>query len=224
MMVSFDFLTKPICLSNHKINVLYIENQQLFRNTVSCFYTGSFDENNIVFSENYTPVKFKNNICFISDIFSIDFSASFLKKVYEDLSDYANTYLQESTVSIKADIINYLEKLSQNYDYDFDFNDNLEISDLLKMQGFKPNMNSNNLMSRLLDYIIMTRRYSPVKCFVILNLHSYFSPTELELFYRELTYQSIEILVIENKKVFDSIQNEITYIVDEDMCEIIENQ
>ena len=68
----------------------------------------------------------------------------------------------------------------------------------------------------------MMRRYSSIKCFVILNLHTYFSLAELELFYKELAYQSIEILVIENKKVFNSLQNEITYIVDEDMCEIIE--
>lgn len=221
-MVSFDFLTKPICLSKDKINVLYIENQQMFRNTIRNFYDGVVDENNIIFSENYSPVKFKNNVCFIPDIFSVDFSSSFLKRVYEDLSDYANTYLQESTFSIKANIIDFLEKLSRNYDLDFDFKDEVDITDLLKIQSFKPNLNNDNLLSRLLDYIIMMRRYSSIKCFVILNLHTYFSLTELELFYKELAYQSIEILVIENKKVFSSLQNEITYIVDEDMCEIIE--
>ena len=222
-MVSFDFLTKPICLSKDKINVLYIENQQMFRNTIRNFYDGVVDENNIIFSEDYSPVKYKNNVCFISDIFSVDFSSSFLKRVYEDLSGYANTYLQESTVSIKANIIDFLEKLSQNYDLDFDFKDDVDITDLLKIQSFKPILNNGNLLSRLLDYIIMMRRYSSITCFVILNLHTYFSLTELELFYKELAYQSIEILVIENKKVFDSLQNEITYIVDEDMCEIIEN-
>ena len=222
-MVSFDFLTKPICLSKDKINVLYIENQQVFRNTIRKFYDGVVDENNIIFSENYNPVRFKNNVCFIPDIFCVDYSSSFLKRVYEDLSDYANTYLQESTVSIKANIIDFLEKLSQNYDLDFDFKDEVDITDLLKIQSFKPNLNNDNLLSRLLDYIIMMRRYSSITCFVILNLHTYFSLTELELFYKELAYQSIEILVIENKKVFNSLQNEITYIVDEDMCEIIEN-
>lgn len=69
----------------------------------------------------------------------------------------------------------------------------------------------------------MIRRYSQIKCFVILNLHSYFSLEELDLLYRELTYQNIEILVIENIKIFDSIKNETIYIIDEDMCEIIEN-
>lgn len=222
-MVSFDFLSNPICLSNDKISVLYIENQRLFRNTVRSFYDASFDENNIVFSENYNPVKFKNNVCFISDIFSIDFSSSFLKKVYEDLADYSNTYLRESTISINAGIMDFLERLSQNYDFDFEFKDNVDVIDLLKMQSFKPNLNNDNLLSRLVDYIVMTRKYSSVNCFVILNLHSYFSLTELELLYRELSYQNIEILLIENRKTFDSIQNEKAYIVDDDMCEIIDN-
>ena len=222
-MVSFEFLTKPIYLSQDKINVLYIEEPQLFRNTVRCFYDCVFDESNIVFSENYNPVKFKNNVCFIPDIFNIDFSTSFLKKVYEDLSNYTNTYLQEDAVGVKADIINLLDKLSQNFDFDFDFKDDVEITDLLKIQNFKPNMSGNDLLSRLLDYIIMTRRYSSIKCFVILNLHQYFSFAELETLYQELSYQNVEILIIENKKVFDSIQNEKIYIVDEDICEIVEN-
>lgn len=222
-MVSLDFLSNPICLSNDKISVLYIENQRLFRNTVRSFYEDTFDENNIVFSENYNPVKFKNNVCFISDIFSIDFSSSFLKKVYDDLADYSNTYLQESTISINAGIMDFLERLSENYDFDFEFKDNVDVIDLLKMQNFKPNLNNDNLLSRLVDYIVMTRKYSSVNCFVILNLHSYFSLTELELLYRELLYQNIEILLIENRKTFDSIQNEKAYIVDDDMCEIIDN-
>lgn len=222
-MVSFDFLSNPICLSNNKISVLYIENQRLFRNTVRSFYDSSFDENNIVFSENHNPVKFKNNICFIPDIFSIEFSSSFLKKIYEDLAEYANTYLQESTANIKSEIIYFLEKLSQSYDLDFDFKDDVNITDLLKMQCFKPNLNNDNLLSRLLDFIVMTRKYSSVKCFVFLNLHSYFDLTELKLLYKELLYQNIEILLIENRKTFDSIENEKIYIIDDDMCEIVDN-
>ena len=106
---------------------------------------------------------------------------------------------------------------------DFDFKYDVNITDLLKMQCFKPNLNNDNLLSRLLDFIVMTRKYSSVKCFVFLNLHSYFDLTELKLLYKELLYQNIEILLIENRKTFDSIENEKIYIIDDDMCEIIDN-
>ena len=32
-----------------------------------------------------------------------------------------------------------------------------------------------------------------------------------------------EILLIENRKTFDSIENEKIYIIDDDMCEIVDN-
>lgn len=220
-MVSFDFMSNPIDLSENKISVLYVENHQLYRNTVKNFYDGCFDEKNIVFSENYSPIKFKNNICFISDIFSIDFSSAFMKKIYEDLSEYANTFLTEDTLKIKTNVLCYLEMLSQNYDFDFEFKDELDIIDLLKLQSFKPVV-SGDLLNKLLDFMIVIKKYSTVKCFVLLNIHNCFSADELELLYKELIYQNINVLLIENKKCFLSSQYEKIYIVDEDLCEIID--
>jgi CRISPR type II-A-associated protein Csn2 len=52
---------------------------------------------------------------------------------------------------------------------------------------------------------------------------NYFDLSELELLYKELSYQNINLLVIENKKCFETLSAEKVYIVDEDMCEIIEN-
>jgi CRISPR type II-A-associated protein Csn2 len=91
------------------------------------------------------------------------------------------------------------------------------------MQCFKPCLSKENLLSTLLDFILLTKKYSSVKCFVLLNLHNYFDLSELEIFYKELTYQNINLLVIENKKCFETLYAEKVYIVDEDMCEIIEN-
>lgn len=223
MMVSFEFLSKPIEISADKISVLYIENQSLYRNTVAAFYDCCPEECNIVFSENFSPIKFKGNIYFVPNVFTVDFSSVFMKKVYEDLSEYAHTYLFEDTANLKSNALSFLEKLSSDYDYDFDFNDELEIIDLLKMQNFRPALSKENLLSTLLDFIILTKKYSKAKCFVLLNLHIYFSLSELELFYKELNFQNINILVIENKKCFETLPGETVYIVDEDLCEIIEN-
>jgi CRISPR type II-A-associated protein Csn2 len=222
-MVSFDFLANPIELKFDKASVLYIENQHLYRNTIVNFYNGCLEESNIVFSENYNPFKFKNNVCFIPNLFTIDFSSAFMKKIYEDMSEYANTYLFEESANVKSNILSFLEKISCAFDYDFDFKDDVDIVDLLKIQCFKPSLSKENLLSTLLDFIVLTKKYSSVKCFVLLNLHNYFDFSELEIFYKELSYQSINLLVIENKKCFKTLSSEKVYIVDEDMCEIIEN-
>lgn len=221
-MVSLNFLSKPISLTKEKISVLYIENYQLYRKTVEAFYHDCDDESEIVFSQNFVPIKYKNNVCFISDYFNLDFSSQMLKRIYEDLSLYSNTYLYEETAKIKADILNFLELLSQGYDYDFDFKDDTDIVDLLKMQNFKPILTSDNLAEKLLDYIIMVKKYSSVKCFVLLNLHCFFSAKELELIYKELKYQNIEVLVIENIMHYNRLETETVYVIDEDLCEIVD--
>lgn len=221
MMVSFEFMSKPIDLSKNKISVLCIENHSLYRKTVKNFYDGCIEEKDIVFSENYSKISFKNNVCFISDIFSIDFSGAFMKKIYEDLSEHANTFLTEDTMKIKTNVLCYLEMLSQSYDFDFEFKDELDIIDLMKIQNFKPVVNGN-LLNRLLDFMIVIKKYSTVKCFVLLNIHNCFSADELNQLYKELIYQNINILLIENKKYFVSSQYEKIYIVDEDLCEIID--
>lgn len=222
MMVSFDFLSHPIDLSNGKINVLYIENHFLFRKTVSSFFAGCPDESNIVFSKDFAPVQFKGNVCFVPDIFNLDFSSAFMKKVYEDLSVYANTYISEELAAVKADVLSFLDRLSQDYDYDFSYNEEFDITALLKMQSFKPDLSADDLLSSLLDFLILTQKYSKSTCFVILNFHTAFAASELEGFYKELAYQNIQLLALENKKSFASSPQEKIYIVDSDMCEISE--
>lgn len=222
-MVSFDFLTKPIDLSHNKVSVLYIENQQLYRNTLLHFYEGYLEENGIIFSENYTPVKMKGNICFLPNLFTMDFSSAFMKKIYDDLSKYVNSCMMEELATIRSILLDFFDHLSSSFDYDFEFHEEVDIIDLLKMQCFKPSLSKDNLLSALLDYIVLTTKYSSIKCFVLPNLHPYFTLAELDTFYHELNYQNVNLLVIENKKCFETLSAEKVYIVDEDMCEIIEN-
>lgn len=224
MRVSFDFLTTPICLSGNRISVLYIENAALYRKTVQALYTGCENGCNIVFSKNFTPVNFKTSVSFLPDIFNLNFSSAFIKKVYADLADYAHNYLPEKLVNTRKEIVTLLEALAQSYDFDFDFNFDVDITQLLKTQDFKPVLNGENLAAQLLDFIIMTKKYTGVNCFVMLNLHACFTSDELLQIYKEAIYQNVQILLIENKNCYEKLQTETVYIVDEDMCEIIENK
>lgn len=222
MMVSFDFLSEPIEITAEKICVLCIENQIVYRNTVSAFYNNCIDEAGIIFSENFNPIKTKNSICFIPDLFNIEFSSAFIKKIYNDLSVYAVSYLSEEIAELRAASLAFLEKLSSEYDFEFDFKEDFDIVDLLKMQNFKPTLSRENMLNTLLDFLILSKKYSATECFVVLNLHSCFTADELSALYKELFYHNIRLFSIENKKCFDTLFNEKVYVFDEDMCEILE--
>lgn len=224
MMVSFDFLTDPIELSSDKVSSLYIENQKLYRNTVLNLFSECPKNGGIVFSENYEPLKFRGNISFVPNLYSLDFSSSLIKKMYEDFTVYACNYMIEQTAALKADVLNFLEKLNENFDCDFIFKEELDLADLFKIQCLKPNLENEDLPEKVLEYVKFMKKYTSVKCFVFLNLHSYFTLEELELFFNELVYQNVSVLLIESKKCFENSHREAVYIVDGDLCEIVEKQ
>lgn len=52
----------------------------------------------------------------------------------------------------------------------------------------------------------------------------YFDEEEIEKIYDALKYQGIEILIIESQNSFHSLPQENLYILDKDMCEIVEER
>ena len=144
--------------------------------------------------------------------------------MYEDFTVYACNYMIEQTAALKADVLNFLEKLNENFDCDFIFKEELDLADLFKIQCLKPNLENEDLPEKVLEYVKFMKKYTSVKCFVFLNLHSYFTFEELELFFNELVYQNVSVLLIESKKCFENSKREAVYIVDGDLCEIVEKQ
>ena len=142
----------------------------------------------------------------------------------EDLSSYSNNFLQDYVVTLKKDILDFLEKLSTEYDFDFSFDDDTDLVDILKAHNFKPNVDSDDLLTGLLDFIVLTNKYCSFEAYVLLNFHCYFDEEEIEKIYDVLKYQDIEILIIESQNNFHSLPQENLYILDKDMCEIVEER
>lgn len=223
MMISFENLTKPIDFNDNNINVLCIENKKLYRNVVNSFYNENPEEQNIFFSEDYNPFKFRGNICFVNDFYNLSISSSVIKKLYDEIAVFCNNELQEETTNIKSQIIKLIDLVIKNFDYDFNYNLDVNLQDLFKIQNVKPAISNVSLLSSLLDYILVINKYIAPKCFLLLNLHLYFNELELSDFYKELTYNNINIFVVENNKNFETNIFEKVTIIDNDLCEIIEN-
>lgn len=222
MMVSFDFLSDPIELSPGKASSLYIENQKLYRNTIINLYAECPKNCGVVFSEKYEPLNFKGNICFVSDFCRLDFSSSIIKKLYEDFTMYACDFMLEQTTALKAEVLKFLEKLNEGFDFDFSFKEELELADLFKIQCLKPKLGNEDIPENILDFVKFMKKYTSFKCFIFLNLHSFLTPDELEIFLNEIAYLNVCVLMLENKKCFNNSSKEVVYIIDEDLCEIVE--
>ncbi len=223
IMVSFEFLSEPIVFDENKISVLCIENHKLFRNIYNALISEKSEESNIVFSENFIPFKTKGNICVIDDFFRLSYSNTIIKKLYEQIEKFTVSDLQHETWQLKAHLINFMELIVKSFDYDFDFNYDINLSDIFKMLNLKPATDKNEILDILLDYILILNRYAPPKCFVLLNLHLYFSIDELNLFYNDIVNNHITVLVLENTQNFYCSAFENVIVYDNDFCEIVEN-
>lgn len=223
MNVSFDFLSDILDLNDKCINTLCIENQTVFRNTVFAFLHEDPESLNIVFSENFTPIKFKGNVCFIDNVFKLEYSNSVVKKLYENIEKFCNTDLQTETSQLKSNIINYFDLIVKEFDYDIDYKCDVALTDLFKMQSLKPCLENVSILENLRNFIIFISEYTSVKCFVLLNIHLYFTYDEISEFYFDMLNHHIIILNLESSKNFEKNSYEKIIICDKDMCEILEN-
>ena len=223
MRVSFSFLSKPITFEKCNINTLCIENPPVFSETIRAFRNETIEENNIIFSEKFSPLKPKNNIEFIYDYYDLSFSSTLMKKIYEDMGLFCIDNLTNETVELKSTIFSFLDKVNENYDFDFKYNIDFNFVDFFKSQSFKPSFDGITLIENLLEYILLIQKYKGVKCFVLLTPSLYFTDEELNIFFKEISDRRINLLVIEGVLSRIKSQFEKITIFDKDLCEIIEN-
>ena len=185
-------------LTKQKIKVIFCDEKQNPSSELVSYY-GCHD----------CSLKFKNKVCFISNFFDLSFSIPTLKKLYEDLSSYSNNFLQDYVVTLKKDILDFLEKLSTEYDFDFSFDDDTDLVDILKAHNFKPNVDSDDLLTGLLDFIVLTNKYCSFEAYVLLNFHCYFDEEEIEKSMMLWNIKALKFLLLKVKTAFTHFRKKI---------------
>lgn len=222
MRICFDFLSRPVPLQTGRIHVLIIENKTCFRKTVGAILSGTAEEENIVLSEQNQPIKFKSSAQMIGNYFALDCTAQQIKSIYADIASFCNEQMREETMQLSQKISEYLEMLNEEFDFDFSYDSELNLPDLFKMKGLKPDIASKNRIEALLDYILLLQKYSHIKCFILLTPHTYFEANELSALYEELLERNVPVLALESNDLFEHCIQEECTILDKDLCEIVE--
>ncbi len=221
MRITCELFSQPFELKPDKINVVCIENINAFRTALQSFFNNNNDEF-FVFSENFKPFDFKDKCIFIFDYFNLEYSSVFIKKIYQSVELLCHNELSIEFSEFCVSVEKLMSRIVEEFDYDLEYDSVVNLSDILKAYKLHPKNEDISIAERLIDFILFHQKFAPKKCYVLTELHSYFTSQEIEQIYNTLSYNNVVLFDIEHNINFERCKFENYLIIDKDLCEIVE--
>ena len=157
----------------------------------------------------------------IGNPFSVDLSSrKILGKLYAELEELSGKeQMFEKTMRLTSAVHEYILDLEQETNYILQFDNQLEISALLKALGVRHEEIEDSFFERIVRYIKIAADVLKTKLFVFVNIRSFLSDIQMMELVKEISYQDIKVLFIENQER-DCLEGGFRYIIDKDGCEI----
>ena len=135
----------------------------------------------------------------------------------EELAYQEEFFLQTQNMTQKLQA--YILELEEATNYILEFKEQPDLTAIFKAAGLKYEIVEEDILERLVRYIKTSVNVLKTKLFVFINLRSFLSETQMEQLIRELSYQEVKVLLIENqaKCCMEGVRR---YIIDKDGCEI----
>ena len=207
-------------LKENRINKLIIENKSYYRNFISNLYIQSkLGEGELILFDGVKEISFNKNVNVVFQPIYIEINDKKYKNRINDsmIEKYKNGLENETIANIIKELNRVGNIYALNSDFPITYNDFIEVKNIFSLLNFRIEFNENIFINNLVDYILSIRKLDNKNIFVLLNLSDYLNDDEIELFYRNMLYEKVDIIVVEpreNKKYdFESIK-----IIDNDLC------
>lgn len=223
MMLTHKNWQSKIRFEENIVNTIIFENKKHFRDII-------FDLKNKLMTEtgNFSLVhsigelSFAKNVDIIESIFSLDINnKKITTKLLQELEAIAlENY--EYTSWLKNELIKFFSVTATESMYDLDYELDLSLASILKLANFKMSYNDKDLVDLFLTYCKVMNDIAKIKLIVVINIHLYFTPEELEEIYKYLLLNKINILNIQQRSEEKYVKNinEKILIFDVDYCEL----
>lgn len=198
---------------------IVIENQKLFYSVIRDIFNQVQGEEGIsVLSEDNKVLPMAKHIELLTRFVPFDMNQkSFITKMTTRMQNIAvdeSHYLETKEMIGKWE--QYLMKLSLDLVGAFEFS-KISIETLIKAAGIRVDDDYDNLGEQLLDYFELVQEYDGKKLFILVNLRSYLSDAEMNLFLQNIIERDIQILILESSE-HPILECECRHIVDADFC------
>ena len=202
------------------VNELIIENKKMFFNLVnSIAEQAEGGHGDCILSIKDKPVEFSRyaDVTFQFAPFQIN-RKSLLTKLYASLEQkalLAENY--KATGELLGEIERYVLTLSE--DMPFEVNcQKLSIGSIIKSISPEIDEADKTPLEKIFSYMELVRELDRDRLFVMINMRTYFSDEEMEIFIESVCLHSFKILLIESSAQ-SKLNNTKRYTVDEDLCE-----
>lgn len=220
MKLVYTELEQQLVFQENKVNVLVIEQKELFRRMIQELDKQiSGEECGFVLSDNNKTIKIDKEICLILNPFALDInSRKALIGLYNELGKLGlneENYLK--TCSLKGQIAEYIYDLLNQVDYALKFQDDFNLQSMFKALEVEFEAGEGNFLEGLVYFLDVCSNFQKVKILTFVNLKTYLMSEELHEFYKEAFYRKIQLLLLENN-IGDELAEEAVSIVDADLC------
>lgn len=206
-------------IAENKVNVVCIENPAAFTDIVSDMwhqYNGY--DGKIIISDGNASVKFSKETEVIINPLAVDYNdKKIITALYQEMKSTADCMLQEETLRIRTELIEYLDKVIGTVPYMSAYDYDLDLTGLLKLFGVRIEHTEGELSELLVEYMKLRKSLCSISYFIFVNLKNYLSEEDLVLLYEAANYEKIHLILLESSQR-DIINGERTLIIDKDLC------
>lgn len=208
-----------IHFEENKVNVLIIENQQLFTQFLEIVMKKQEDDF-ILFSEKGKRLSIDKYIEIVHSPLLIDLNSKrILGHLYKELKAISEECFFMEKERINSAIISYMDKLSLKVPYPILFNLGLDVTDLYKIYDIRMDFENLELTEKIIYYIQLEKMLCNTKVLVFVNLKAFLTIEQLQEVYKAAFYNKVQILLLEF--VERAILSQEKYcIIDKDKCVI----
>lgn len=216
-LLGFDQLFK---ISQLKLNIVQIENVYIFRKFVEILTFDCFlDEVVTFFDENLNVIN-DNEPCFsILNIMDLDLNT---KKNLNSL----NKILQKTTYenfhkdleNLKTRISEIVKTISLELEVSISIKDEIKTDDLFKIMEIKFAENQENILEKLINYIIVMSKLQRKYIFLVLHLKEYLTEEEISVLIKELSLHEIFIIDFETRDFPIDVGIDNKIVIDSEGC------
>jgi len=207
--------------------VLTLENRAFFRECVIDLknqeegQTGRF-----VLSKDWTPIALPKVATVVTDPFRMELnSRRILSALYKEMIAVSlNAQHHLETLRIQSEIDAFLGELELEIPFPVVHNDSTNMNAILKAFNVRVDVENEGLPFQYAIFLKAAAELLRLKLVIFTGLHCCLTNEEIEVIHNLAEYEDLCILDIENRKPEEVLPRERLLIVDNDMCEIYNDE